>query len=382
MDGIRSVKLMLPTQVLEDAWIRFENGIIVDLGQGSPPGGEFFDGEKRYLAPGFIDLHVHGGTGADFLDNTEVAFERICNFHLSGGTTALCPTLATTTYSHIAAVTQTYQAVRTKLSINLLPLHLEGPHLAPAKAGAQDPRLLRPATSQNIDWLVENSASISQMTIAPELHNSIELIARATAAGICMSLGHTEASEEQAAQALQHGARKVTHLFNAMSSASKKGLFRQAGLAEYALTEDGLACELIGDGFHVSPTLIKMAFRCKGPQRVALVSDALAGAGLPMGSKFSLGALPCRVEQGYCALADGSALSGSATRLIDQLRTMVRKVGLPIADAVQMASGSPAALLGIQHLRGSLAPGLAADFVRFDDDFRVHNVWLAGKSIH
>jgi N-acetylglucosamine-6-phosphate deacetylase len=381
MQGIRSVKLVIPTQVLDDAWVRFENGIIVDLGQGSPPAGEFFDGEAQYLAPGLIDLHVHGGAGADFLDNTEDAFARIGNFHLSGGTTALCPTLATTTYPHIAAVTQTYDAVRTKLGINLLPLHLEGPHLAPAKAGAQDPRLLTPATRQNIDWLVGNSGSISQMTIAPELPNSIELIARAAEAGICMSLGHTEASEEQAAQALQHGARKVTHLFNAMSSASKKGLFRQAGLAEYALTEDALTCELIGDGFHVSPTLVKMAFRCKGPQRIALVSDALAGAGLPPGAKFSLGALPCRVEEGYCALADGSALSGSATRLIDQVRTMVQKVGLPIADAVQMASGSPAAVLGIQHLRGSVAPGLAADLVRFDDDFNVQNVWVAGKSV-
>lgn len=381
MYGIRSVKLVSPTQLLEDAWVQFENGVIVDLGQGSPPKGDFFYGGAQYLAPGFIDVHVHGGAGADFLDNTADAFDKIGNFHLSGGTTALCPTLATTTYPHIAAVAQTYNAVRSKLTINLLPMHLEGPHLAPAKAGAQDPRLLQPATQQNIDWLVENSGSVSQMTIAPELPNSIELITRAAAAGICMSLGHTEASEEQAAQALQHGARKVTHLFNAMSSASKKGLFRQPGLAEYALTEDALACELIGDGFHVSPTLVKMAFRCKGPQRIALVSDALAGAGLPLGSKFTLGALPCRVEQGYCALADGSALSGSATRLIDQVRTMVKKVGLSIADAVQMASGTPAALLGIKHLRGSIAPGLAADFVRFDDDFRVHNVWVAGKAI-
>jgi len=381
MNGIRSVKLVLPTQILDDAWVQFENGVIVDLGQGSPPRGDFWDGDAQYLAPGFIDVHVHGGAGADFLDNTADAFDKIGNFHLSGGTTALCPTLATTTYPHIAAVTQTCNAVRSKLTINVLPMHLEGPHLAPARAGAQDPRLLQPATRQNIDWLVENSKSVSQMTIAPELPNSVELITRAAEAGICMSLGHTEASEEQAAQALQHGARKVTHLFNAMSSATKKGLFRQAGLAEYALTEDALACELIGDGFHVSPTLMKMAFRCKGPQRIALVSDALAGAGLPIGSKFTLGALPCRVEQGYCALADGSALSGSATRLIDQVRTMVKKVGLSITDAVQMASGTPAALLGIQHLRGSIAPGLAADLVRFDDDFQVHNVWVAGKVI-
>jgi N-acetylglucosamine-6-phosphate deacetylase len=382
MQGIQSVKLVLPDRVMEDAWIRSDNGVIAGFGQGTPPpGGEFADGNNQYLAAGFIDLHVHGGMGADFLDNTEESFERISRFHLAGGTTALCPTLATTTYEQIQAVTATYCKSRHKSVGHLLPLHLEGPHLAIGKAGAQDPRLLRPAALRDIEWLVENAATVSQITVAPELQNALELVARAAAAGICVSIGHTEATEEQAAAAVKCGARKVTHLYNAMSSAAKHGLFRQPGVTEYALTNDDLTCELIGDGFHVAPTLARLAYRCKGAGKIALVSDALAGAGLVIGSRFLLGKLACRVEDGFCALADGSALSGSAARLIDQVRVMVTKVGLPIYDAVCMATLTPATVLGIEQTMGSISVGKAADFVSFDDSFSVKKVWVGGQVI-
>jgi N-acetylglucosamine-6-phosphate deacetylase len=382
MQGIQSVKLVLPDRVMEDAWIGSDDGVIAGLGQGSPPAdGEFADGNNEYLAAGFIDLHVHGGMGADFLDNTEESFERISRFHLAGGTTAVCPTLATTTYEHIQAVTATYRNSRPKSVGHLLPLHLEGPHLAVGKAGAQDPRLLRPAAQRDIDWLVENAAAVSQITVAPELPNALDLMTRAAWAGICVSIGHTEATDEQAAAAVKHGAQKVTHLYNAMSSATKHGLFRQAGVTEYALTDDALTCELVGDGFHVAPTLARLAYRCKGARKIALVSDALAGAGLAFGSRFFLGKLACRVEDGFCALADGSALSGSATRLIDQVRVMVKRVGLPVHDAIRMATLTPATVLGIEQTMGSIAVGRAADLVSFDDSFQVQKVWVGGQIV-
>jgi N-acetylglucosamine-6-phosphate deacetylase len=180
---------------------------------------------------------------------------------------------------------------------------------------------------------------------------------------------------------MNHGLTKVTHLFNAMTYAAKSGLFRKPGLAEYALVEDKLACELIADGFHVSTTLMKLAVRSKGPGRLLLISDALAGTGLPVGSTFMLGSLPCRVAEGFCELADGSALAGSATTLMDQVRIMHQTVQVPLVDAVRMATHTPASVLGIDDRYGSIARGCRADFVQFDTNFRIHTVWIGGRRV-
>jgi N-acetylglucosamine-6-phosphate deacetylase len=384
--AISPVQLILPNTILEEAWIRFENGTITDFGQGSPPNtANSVDGLGHFLAPGFIDTHVHGANGSDFLDATPEAFSKIGEYHLSRGTTALCPTLATTTYERMAAVLDVWSEINAQSRSSgvsmarILPIHLEGPHLAATKAGAQDPKLLRVPTDGDIEWLFKNASHIAQMTVAPELPNALELIQRCRAAGIVMSAGHTEAREEPVRASISHGVTKVTHLFNAMTYAAKSGLFRQPGLAEFALIEDRLACELIADGFHVSTTLMKLAVRSKGSGRLLLVSDALAGAGLPVGSTFMLGSLPCRVAEGYCELADGSALAGSAATLMDQVRIIHQNVQVPLVDAVRMATHTPAWVLGISDRYGSIARGCTADFVQFDADFRIHGVWVSGK---
>jgi N-acetylglucosamine-6-phosphate deacetylase len=375
------LRLILPERTLENAWIRFDR-TITDFGQGPPPNsGSSVEGLGLFLAPGFIDTHVHGGNGCDFLDGTPEAFCTIADYHVSQGTTALCPTLASTSYERMGAALEIWSQVKDTCTARILPVHLEGPHLAATKAGAQDPKVLRAPTEDDIAWLVKNASCIAQITVAPELPNALQLIQRCADAGIIMSAGHTEAREEPVRTGISHGLRKVTHLFNAMTYAAKSGLFRQPGLAEYALVEDRLACELIADSFHVATTLMKLAIRSKGPGRLALISDALAGTGLPVGSTFMLGSMPCRVADGFCELADGSALAGSATTLMDQVRILHETVGVPIVDAVRMASHTPASLLQLDDRYGSIARGKTADFVQFDSDFRIHAVWLAGRRI-
>ena len=384
--AISRVQLILPNTILENAWITFENGTITDFGQGASPNtANSVDGLGHFLAPGFIDTHVHGANGSDFLDATPEAFSKIAAYHLSRGTTALCPTLATTTYERMAAVLDVWSEMNAQSessgasTAHILPVHLEGPHLAATKAGAQDPKLLRPPTEDEMEWLVKNASRIAQMTVAPELPKALQLIQRCRGAGIVMSAGHTEAREESVRTSISHGVTKVTHLFNAMTYAAKTGLFRQPGLAEYALIEDRLACELIADGFHVSPTLMKLAARSKGSGRLLLVSDALAGTGLPVGSTFMLGSLPCRVAEGYCELADGSALAGSATTLMDQVRIMHQNAQVPLVDAVRMATHTPASVMGMGDRYGSVGRGCRADFVQFDGNFRIHHVWVRGR---
>lgn len=379
MKGIHSVHLILLDRILENAWITFQAGVIEAFGQGERPTDvEWQSGQGMYLAPGFIDMHVHGGNGADALDGTCEALLKISDYHLGQGTTSLCPTLAATTYDGIEGVLEAWNSARTGSRGRLLPLHLEGPHFARSKAGAHKPELLHPATDNEISWLVERAHGISQMTVAPEMDNAIRLIEQGTKAGIVMSAGHTEARRDEMQQAQGAGLRKVTHLYNAMTSAEKKGLFRFAGLAEYALSDHQLTCEIIADGVHVEPVLLKLAYQCKGSARLALISDALAGTGLPVGSEFKLGTLQAVVGEQCCLLADRSALAGSATRMVDQVRLMTELINVPLQEAVRMASHTPARLLGLDHQLGVISPGLAADLVCFDEDFAVHGVWVKG----
>jgi N-acetylglucosamine-6-phosphate deacetylase len=382
MTCIRSVRLVLLDTILENAWITFEEGKITGFGQGeAPEAASSIDGKGDYLAPGLVDIHVHGGNGADFLDGTPEAFLTVADYHLSGGTTALCPTLATAPYDRIKAVFEVWTEVRGRSTAHLPGLHLEGPHLAKTKAGAQDPSLVCPPTEENISWLIEHASGIAQMTIAPELPNALSLIHRGSDAGIVMSLGHTEARETETIAAINGGATKVTHLFNAMTYAGKKGLFREVGLAEYALVENRLSCELIADRYHVTPTLMKLAYQTKGAGKLALISDALAGTGLPIGTEFTLGRLQCKVGDGVCLLADGSALAGSATRLMDQVRIVTETLGISVAEAVRMASHTPALLMGFDDEHGVIDRGRAADFVRFNGQFQVQQVWVSGKPV-
>jgi N-acetylglucosamine-6-phosphate deacetylase len=380
MLSLHAAQLVLPDRIVPDAWIQVDQGRISALGSGTPPWpSSSRDCEHRYLAPGFVDLHVHGGNGVDFLDATVEAFLTASEFHLSGGTTALCPTAATSTYEHFRRVLDSWDLAKTKSASRLLPVHLEGPHLAPAKAGAQDPTLMLVPEQRDREWVTAEARRISQITIAPELPGSLAFIEHATRAGIRLSAGHTEATDADMHAAVASGLMKVTHLYNAMSSATKRGLFRQAGTLEFALAEESLFCELVADGFHVSPTLLQLACRAKGADRIALVTDALAGTGLPEGTRFQLGRLKCKVGPGYCLLEDGSALSGSLARMIDLVRVMTLQAEVPLFESVRMATLTPATILGLEAELGSLATGKVADLVVFDDQFRVHNVWIAGQ---
>ena len=381
MAGIHNARVILEDQVLREGWVSFDSGAITGIGQGSStPAVESLDAQNLYLAPGFVDLHVHGGHGSDFLDARAEGFAAAATYHLTGGTTSLCPTAATATYESFETVISRWQQAQPLTRCRLLPLHLEGPHLAPEKAGAQDPGLMRAPAKADIEWILAHASAISQITIAPELPGALDFIAAASATGIRMSAGHTEASGEEMQKAVDAGLTKVTHLFNAMSSAKKKGLFRQPGVLEYALAERGVFCELVADGIHVLPTLTRMAYNAKGPDRIMLITDSLSGAGMPLGYAFRLGRLDCKVADGFGMLADGSALAGSLARTIDLVRYMTG-IGVTLPEAVRMASLTPARALGRDKELGSIAQEKSADLVLFDDEFMVHGVWVDGERV-
>ncbi|HKP05593.1 MAG TPA: N-acetylglucosamine-6-phosphate deacetylase [Chthoniobacterales bacterium] len=376
---LANARLVLPDGIREGLEIVVEDGKIAEIRKESPA-AETINLRGNYLAPGFIDMHIHGALGRDTMEAKPKAFETICDYHASGGTTSL---LLTTVTAPVAEIVDVLKAVR--LARNdfrqIAGVHVEGPFISKTRAGAQRAEFIRDPETHLVDQLLQFADLIKVMTIAPELPGALALIDRLRLHKIVVSGGHSDATDIEARAAAEYGMRQVTHTFNAMSSAQRQGIYRQAGLLEFALSEPDIGCELIADGHHVSPTLMKMLYRAKAPQGICLVTDATAGAGLAAGTEFTLSGRRCVVGDGVCLLSDRSALAGSASRMIDLVRVMVNQVGVPLHEAVAMATANPARVLGLSA-KGKLKVGAGADFVIFSRDLEVRRTLLAGERIY
>jgi N-acetylglucosamine-6-phosphate deacetylase len=340
--------------------------------KGAPAGALAVRG---VLAPGFVDLHVHGGAGADFMDGDVAATRRICAFHARHGTVALAATTLTGSRSAIRAAVAAAGAVATTPrpgEARVVAIHLEGPYLSPARAGAQDPRELRAADRAEVEeWLAAAPGLPFLMTVAPEVPGVLELIA-ALSRRIRFSIGHTEAPHELVQQALASGARHFTHLFNGMPALHH----RNPGVVGAALASAEATVELIADGHHVHPLLLAACARLLG-DRVALVTDAMRACGMPPG-RYRLGDLEATVEGGTARLESG-ALAGSLLTMAGAVRTMVA-AGVPLARVLPLASTVPAGLLGLPG-KGRIAAGADADLVELDEELRVVRIWIGGEEV-
>jgi N-acetylglucosamine-6-phosphate deacetylase len=358
-----NARLILPDGIRDGLEVVVEQGKITAIRPPipRPRGKEVIDLDGNYLAPGFIDLHVHGALGRDTMEASAEAFRSICDYHASGGTTSLLLTTATAPLNEIVKVLKAVRDFRSAIR-PIVGVHVEGPFISKAKAGAQRTEFIQDPSPVVVRQLLEYADVLKRVTLAPELPGALEAIEVFHAHGINVSGGHSDAWEEDARAAFDRGMRSVTHTFNCMSSARRRGVYRVAGLLEFALSEPEISCELIADAHHVSPALMKMLYRAKGRQGICLVTDATAGAGLSEGSQFALFGKNCTVENGVCLLADHSALAGSAARMIDLVRVMVREVNVPLNQAIAMATESPAGAIGLET-KGRLIVGADADLV-------------------
>lgn len=372
-----NARLILPGGVRDDLEMVVTNGRIVEVRERSAGGA--IDLKGSYLAPGFIDLHIHGALGRDTMEASPEAFRAICNYHASGGTTSLLLTTVTAPLEEILSVLRAVRESGGSLK-QIAGVHVEGPFISKARPGAQRIDFIREPDSVFVEELLNYSDIIKIITLAPELPGALDLIDRLRAKNILASGGHSDATDVEARAGFEHGMRQVTHTFNAMSSARRQGIYRIAGLLEFALSEPGILCELIADGHHVSTTLMKLLYRAKGPGGICLVTDATAGAGLREGHEFFLSGRQCVVGDGVCLLADGSALAGSASRMIDVVRTMAREVNVPLPEAIAMASANPARALGTPS-KGKLEAGADADFVVLSPELDVLQTFVAGEQI-
>jgi N-acetylglucosamine-6-phosphate deacetylase len=375
-----NARLVFPDGIREGLEIVTHEGKIAEIRQQTnAPAKDVVDLDGNYLAPGFVDLHVHGAIGRDTMEASAEAFRAICDFHANGGTTSLLLTTATAPIDKIVEVLNAVRNCRSSIR-QIAGVHIEGPFISKAKCGAQRAEFIQNPTPESVGRLLEYADVIKRITIAPELPGALEAIEDFHARKVSVSGGHSDAWDDEARSGFARGMRSVTHTFNCMSSARRRGIHRVAGLLEFALGEPEILCELIADGHHVSATLMKMLYRAKGAPGICLVTDATAGAGLPDGSQFSLFGNECVVEDGVCLLADHSALAGSAARMVDLVRALVKDVEVPLHEAIAMATENPARVIGLEK-KGRLTVGADADLVVLSSDLEILRTFAGAEEI-
>jgi N-acetylglucosamine-6-phosphate deacetylase len=371
MSVLAGGRVVTPETVLDPGWIEVRGDQIVAVGSGLPPSGASADLGGAWVLPGFVDMHVHGGGGND-MANSAGQMAAAVQFHREHGTTSTLVSLVTAPATQLREQLG-WVATLARSSRGLLGAHLEGPFLAVSRCGAQNPDfLLEPNLKTFAELNTAARGTLRIITIAPELPGAIGLIRAARDADVLVALGHTDATYAQAMSAAGAGAGVATHLFNGMRPLHH----REPGVVGAAL-DAGLAYELVNDGNHVHPAVVRLVASAH-PGLLVLVTDATAAAGVPDGTTV-LGGQPVDIDRGVARLRRTGALAGSTLTMGEAVRRSVVDVGLDITVAAAAAATTPARLLGVADRLGAIRPGLAADLVVLDDDFRLQQVILGGR---
>lgn len=347
-------------------------------------GDVIVDASGLYLSHGFIDIHVHGGGGHDFMDGTVEAWKGASALHLRHGTTAMVPTTLAAQTQDLLDMFDIYKQCKPYLpgGAKLLGLHIEGPYLAPAQCGAQDPAFIRNPDPSEYKQLLDACPDILLWTIAPELPGALAMGDFLMQNGVVPTIGHSEATYEQVCESMLHGFAHIAHLYSATSTIVREMGFRKEGIVESAYLLEGLTCELIADGCHLPAGLLQMAYRFIGPDRLCLVTDAMRAAGQTEGES-TLGSLKngqrVIIEDGVAKMPDRSAFAGSVCTADRLVRNAIQLGGATMADAIKMMTETPARVLGLSDQTGIVAVGRAADLVAFDQDIRVRMVMTDGQ---
>jgi N-acetylglucosamine-6-phosphate deacetylase len=375
-------RVVTTSGVLEPGWLRIDGGRIVAVGSGTPPplGGDQVELGGRWVVPGFIDLHTHGGGGRSTLTDDPAEIQAVADFHCRHGTTRSLASIVSApldkTLAALAAVRDVVRSGATN-GAQVIGSHLEGPFLSALRAGAHDPAHLLPPDPSILDRMLDAAdGTLRVITVAPELPGGLGLVRRAVGAGVVVAVGHSDADYAAASAAFDAGASLVTHLFNGM----RPWHHREPGMVGAAIARLDVVCELINDGIHLHDATARLAFEALGPARIALVTDAIAAAGVGEGD-FNLGSAAVSVRGGAVRLADGKTLAGSTLTMDAALRRAVDRLEVPMMAAASAASTTPARVLGIDNRAGSLAAGQEADLVVLSDDLEVEAVMAAGRWI-
>lgn len=369
---LKNARLVTDGTIIENNDALAENGKILAIGQpGQLTGDQVIDLQDNYLAPGFIDLHCHGGDGYEFIDATEEAFLNACAIHASHGTRVLYPTVSATDFDTMYRVLETAEKVIPKCPLEIPGIHLEGPYLSLEMSGGQDPAYIKkPDPAEYMPLLDRFGHLIARWTYAPEQDDGsfLEALNRY---GVIPAIGHSAAQYSHILPAFENGCRLVTHLYSCTSTITRSGGFRRLGVIESAYLLDGMYAEAIADGCHLPADLLKLIIKLKGTDRVCLITDAIRFAGVDATTPLLGGtqSMPYLIEDGVAKLADRSAFAGSIATTENLLQRSVQ-AGIALPDVVKMMTQTPAEVMGLTG-KGRIAPGFDAQFTVFDHDLKI-----------
>ena len=382
-------KIVTPSKIIEGGCVLLTGDTITEVSETDIEAEDAIEinAEGKYIAPGFIDIHVHGGGGHDFMDATENAFLKIAETHAQYGTTAMLPTTLTSTKEVLLQTLDAYESANKKNTngAQLLGMHLEGPYIALNQRGAQDPRFIRAPAPDEYREILSTYPCIKRWSAAPELKGAIEFGRYVRSKNVLPAIAHTDAIYEEVLEAFNAGYTLITHLYSAMSGVTRRNAYRYAGVIESAYLIDEMDVEIIADGIHLPPPLLQLVYKIKGADRIALITDAMRAAAMGEGESM-LGSLSnglkVIVENGVAKLPDRSAFAGSIATANRLVKTMVSMADVPLIDAIKMMTGTPARILGIADKKGALTAGKDADIVIFDEDINIKTTIIKGRIIY
>lgn len=377
---IFNARILTPQGWLKDGSVLIRDGKILEVSNCDLPiiGATLIDAKGSYIIPGGVEIHVHGGGGRDFMEGSEDAFRTAVRTHMLHGTTSIFPTLSSSTIPMIRAAAKTTEKMMAEHNSPVLGLHLEGHYFNMKMAGGQMPENIKNPDPNEYIPLLEETHCIKRWDAAPELPGAMQFGKYITSKGVLAAVGHTQAEFEDIYMANQAGYKHATHFYNAMPGFHKRKGYKYEGTVESIYLMEDMTVEMIADGIHVPPTILKLIHKIKGVERTALITDALACAASDSQEAFDPRVI---IEDGVCKLADRSALAGSIATMDRLLKTCVQKAEISLEDASRMASETPARIMGVLDRKGTLEKGKDADILALDDDLNLMAVWSMGEIV-
>lgn len=374
-------QILTPQGWLKDGSVLISDGKILEITNSDLAviGATVIDAKGMFIVPGFISMHCHGGGGHDFTEGTPEAFKTAAAAHLKHGSTTIFPTLSSTTFENIRLAAATCdQLMAEDADTTIMGLHIEGPYLNENMAGTQWKEFLKNPDPEEYKALVESTKCIKRWDISPELPGAHDFARYMTSKGILTAITHTEAEYQEIKDAFAAGFTHAAHFYNAMPGFHKRREYKYEGTVESVYLMDDMSVEVIADGVHLPATILKLVYKVKGVEKTCLVTDSLKFAGY---TGETINDPNYVIENGVCKWADRQTLAGSIATADVLVQTMVKKAGIPLEDAVRMASETPARLTGIADSKGTLEKGKDADIVILDNDVNVRCVFTKGKEV-
>lgn len=387
---IKNGRIITVHRIIENGSLFLDNGIITEISDKNiaSKADTVLDAKGNFVSPGFIDIHVHGGGGSDFMDGTVKDFLTVAETHARFGTTSLVPTTLTAEKEDLLNSLDIYKKAvnKNKNGAKFLGMHIEGPYFAMSQKGAQDPRYIRNPDRKEYSEIIEKAGNvIARWSAAPELDGAMEFGRYLRDNNILAAIAHTNAVYDDVVNAYENGYSLATHFYSSMSGVTRRNAFRYAGVIESVYLMDEIDVEIIADGIHLPVPLLKLICKIKGVDRIALITDAMRAAGTTaqesiLGSKKN--GLKVIIEDGVAKLPDRSSFAGSVATTDRLVRTMVKIAGKPLIEAVRMMTLTPARIMNVDNNKGSIAIGKDADIVIFDRDINVQSTIIGGEILY